>query len=235
MSSTQTKPYMMCYMNRDEKTKQNYELTDYPKLFRNTYWGNGTFRGDEEIILNRNEFVRKYNITEHISNRPNFIADMLNRNDNPWKDHTEVYKNKDKDYVLVVSPYYGESNKEQMCKEIRNHGYTQIPNMYVDFALSFCKRVLNKKNQKLQDNAVWFGTENGKIVVDFQKEHTWSHKVSTSEELVKLLRDKGMDLTNHNYFCLSSVDFPCDCSEEECDCDPNFDPHTIIENAYNNL
>ena len=219
----------------DSKTKQNYELTAYPKLFRNTYWGNGTFRGDEEIILNRNEFVREHNIIEYISNPPNFIADMLNKNDNYWKDHIEVYKNKDKDYVLVVNPYYGQDNKEQICKEIRNHGYTQIPNMYVDFALSFCKRVLNKKNQKSQDNAVCFATKNGKVVVDFKSENTWSYEVSTSEELVKLLRDKGMNLTNHIYYRLSSVDFPCDCIEEECDCDPNFDPHTIIQDAYNNL
>ena len=47
------------------KVKHLYESTQFPKLFGKTYWGNFEYRKeDDELIKNRNEFAKKYNLDE---------------------------------------------------------------------------------------------------------------------------------------------------------------------------
>ena len=47
----------------------NYELTEYPKIFKGIWWGLcGKYRGEyasPEIINNRNSFVKEHNIVAH--------------------------------------------------------------------------------------------------------------------------------------------------------------------------
>jgi len=49
--------------------KCNYELTEYPKIFKEVWWGVcGKYRGEyalPEIVSNRNAFVKEHNIVKH--------------------------------------------------------------------------------------------------------------------------------------------------------------------------
>jgi hypothetical protein len=63
------------------ESKQNYEMTKYPRLFDNTYWGTYEYNGDyfnSEIIDNRNNFVEEFNITKYGSNLPEYIYNQIN-------------------------------------------------------------------------------------------------------------------------------------------------------------
>jgi len=96
-------------------------LTDYPKIF-NCYWAN--FKVDlcveNEMQIeaeNRNKFVEEYNISHSMRHKklPNFIYEKMDRNRKLNLDHGEVYKNKDGDYILMVSPY-GKCDDEEYGK-----------------------------------------------------------------------------------------------------------------------
>jgi hypothetical protein len=79
-----------------------HELTKYPKIFSNSYWGNHEVKDDtrlENIILCRNAFVEFFRISEYIDNeRPSKLLRIF--------DHCELYKS-DFGYIYIVSPYNG--------------------------------------------------------------------------------------------------------------------------------
>jgi len=86
--------------------KKYYELTDYPKIYKDTYWGclcdSDESPVADEIINSRNEFISKLKITGTSSD---FGKSELTkgRDDTLW-DHVEVYK-AGKGYVMITSPY----------------------------------------------------------------------------------------------------------------------------------
>ena len=45
---------------------KNYEKTEYPEIYMNTYWVNFNDYADEEIINNRNNFIKDFEIIGNI-------------------------------------------------------------------------------------------------------------------------------------------------------------------------
>jgi hypothetical protein len=57
--------YSECKANNDFK----FQKTSYPKIYEGSYWGNHRVSVDsygplEQIVINRNNFVKTYNITK---------------------------------------------------------------------------------------------------------------------------------------------------------------------------
>jgi hypothetical protein len=100
------------------------ECTDFPTLYRNTYWG--VFSGDElpiAIYDNRNTFARTYKLVEHCTRLENFVEMP------PFFDHSEEYKTSDGDIVLVTNPYtlsLGANSREWLLA----NGWTEVPPLY---------------------------------------------------------------------------------------------------------
>ena len=63
------------------QSKKNYEMTKYPSIFDNTYWGTYAFNGDNfnsEMVDNRNKFVEEFQITKNGYNAPEYIYNQIN-------------------------------------------------------------------------------------------------------------------------------------------------------------
>lgn len=140
----------------------NCDYTKYPKIYSHTYWGNFSKTADEvddELIDNRNTFIEKYNITSYASKIPNYVSnemDINNKSEFPHIDHTECYKNKAGNYVLVVSPYYGKSTQADILKSAKENGWKITDRMYLKGAFTFTKIIQSKGNQRKQNRLVRF-------------------------------------------------------------------------------
>ena len=93
------------------QSKQNYEMTKYPSIFDNTYWGTYAFNGDNfnsEMVDNRNKFVEEFNITKNASDAPEYIYNQIN----PEHLFRKVFKN----YIhsnrkaLQIRKYFDDNN-----------------------------------------------------------------------------------------------------------------------------
>ncbi len=124
--------------------KQWYELTNHPKLFQHTYWGNftnhPTNHPGDNIIENRNKFVADYKIKK-MGGWPNKLKNMLFwtacRVDGPiggLYDHAEFYT-AEESYVCVLSPY--KDYPEQ-------YGFKRIYPLYMNDATTYVFEIFNK-------------------------------------------------------------------------------------------
>jgi len=123
-------------------SKFYYEMTSYPRIFKNTYWGDFKVHDDDEylseIFKNRNEFVEKYGIIK-LANCPNFGNYQINGERE--FDHVELYKT-NHDFVLITSPYVGEIGSERddfLTVEFCKLGFEVLPPLY-PYAKTFMKR-----------------------------------------------------------------------------------------------
>lgn len=110
--------------------EHNYDTTDYPNIYKQTYWGNfeykpGHFSATSEIINNRNKFVKDYDIQKCVLIKPEFIYEMVNRSKYNYLDHVECYKANNGDYVLISSPYTKNYDQDHL-----DDGWTKIYQMY---------------------------------------------------------------------------------------------------------
>ena len=117
-----------------------YTHTNYPKIFNQTYWGafdNSKNKLEEEIIENRNQFIRTYNIKDikAKSKVPAYINKFIDRNAYPFLDHTEVYITKDNNYIAISSPY-ADINSEHI-----ENGWTEIHALYNMSTKTFIKLI----------------------------------------------------------------------------------------------
>ena len=108
-----------------------YEMTDFPELFKNTYWGGGQYNPKEsEIIANRNKFAKDYELTS-LWEKMEYYPGL------PSLDHKEIYKTKSGKIILIYSPYNHESiNRDRFNKEFK---FKQIDNLYISYAHTFLK------------------------------------------------------------------------------------------------
>lgn len=210
-------------------TSLNHEKTEYSKIYRNTYWGNGGFNNDMSIIENRNKFIKDYNIKNICNKRiPLYIHEIIDRNKKSWRDHQEVYKNKNNEYVLIISPYYGD-DKDDLIKIIRNYGWDLIYNLYNDFSLSFVKIVSIKKNQN-KVKRVSFTAENHKILVSIDRDFI---HLEDEKEIVDYFKSNLVNKYDIINF-MSGLDFPC-YDENICECEKEFDPYKIIYSSLSKI
>ncbi len=113
-----------------------YNLTDYPKIYNTTYWGNFTFRGDEDlnnIIENRNSFIKEFDIKSHIKSLPKYMLMRCEKHINIG-DHVEKYKTNDNKLIILNSPYYLSDKEKQTFKEL---GYIEVKQMYSKHATTY--------------------------------------------------------------------------------------------------
>jgi len=81
-------------------------FTEHPKIFSQVYWGASDVTDDSveiEIIINRNEFIKKFNIKDLYQGLWPF---SLSRG-NAGIDHPEFYKSYDGSIIFINSPYKG--------------------------------------------------------------------------------------------------------------------------------
>jgi hypothetical protein len=120
--------------------KQYYECTDYPKIYRNVYWG--AFRTDssgerpQSITDNRNRFIVDYGIKKYKA--LNSKLESIQQKETVYMDHVERYATND-GFIIVTSPY-NHINPEDYEKA----GWTQIYPLYHENAITFIK-ILNHK------------------------------------------------------------------------------------------
>ena len=95
-------------------TNKYADLTRYPKIFKNCYWGNFTFTKNTNttltptIIENRNRFVEEFSVRREKDLPQRIIKqigfkDYLARQDG--LDHIEYYYTTTKQHIIVTSPY----------------------------------------------------------------------------------------------------------------------------------
>jgi hypothetical protein len=139
-----------------------YELTKYPNIFKNTYWG--LFKGNKDdldvIVNNRNKFKKDYNIKQTTKMTQNVRLDLnttfyrmpnnkydiidFKRNNHYWKsyhtfiDHLEIYKTSDNKLVVLSSPYKT-LDDETKINVFKENGWNLIYDLYDKDALTFCK------------------------------------------------------------------------------------------------
>ena len=119
-----------------------YQLVDnyIQDLYSYTYWGNFDVNESSKrhvvngiIIKNRDDFIYKYDIKEHI-NRPvsigSFVSFGLNSKMKQFFDHVEIYKNKNNEFVLITNPYNYNISYYRESIFMENFGFNKIYNMY---------------------------------------------------------------------------------------------------------
>jgi hypothetical protein len=110
--------------------------TKYPKIFRGTYWGTLDFEYNknsitDEILLNRNKFVEKYNVIK----QQNIIL-KINKEFDKLKgctDHIECYLTNDNKYILTSNPY---NNNDKIYAEF---GWYPTEKLYRIGAMTYMK------------------------------------------------------------------------------------------------
>ncbi len=145
--------------------KRNYSLTNYPNIYKNTYWGNFIKREDTDInsiIENRNKFITDFDIKSIQKNLPEYIykalwkllieknldlklirdkwrcSDLIN-NYCTFFDHKETYKTKSGNFIIVFSPY-----NELDGEKIEELGFERIYNLYHKDAFTYVKQFSKK-------------------------------------------------------------------------------------------
>lgn len=107
------------------------EQTNYPEIFKGTYWSKGG-KATPSIIRNRNKLVEDFNIKEsgYSDGMPPEI-----RTSRAY-DHPEFYTIKGSgETLLVLSPYSG---RIKDVEELKNkYGLIEIPPVYHETAKSF--------------------------------------------------------------------------------------------------
>lgn len=128
---------------------KNYQKTNYPKLFKNTYWGDSPI--DNEFInydgthSNRDDIAEKFCIKNHIETTSIFPV-FSSGNFYPWIDHIEFYRLKDGRFMLLNSPYIGALNGTEVAKEkLSSIDFIDVLPVYCMSAQSMVMFFLSKK------------------------------------------------------------------------------------------
>jgi len=138
-----------------------YNLTAYPNIFRQTYWGGFTRSPEPDIIENRNRFINDYDIKNRVK-LPNYIYKELwntivekkpelkisrreeiqyhyysiiirNKCNSRIFDHEETYITKSGNYIIIYSPYEASGSGIKL-EEI---GFEKIYNLYSNSAVTY--------------------------------------------------------------------------------------------------
>lgn len=115
-----------------------YTLTNYPKIFKNTYWGNFPMtEGNKhlrrkEILEGRNNLIKEFGIISSYDSHKISYRDHF--------DHCELYKCKGGTVLLITSPY-DESAKDFFIE----NGFQEYNKLYSTMAYTYVKEFSSKK------------------------------------------------------------------------------------------
>lgn len=113
--------------------------TFFPHLYRQTYWGAGSFDGElitAEIIDNRNRFATEYRLARRV-----FVSTGNVIRNNGVLDHLEAYQTREKAVVVICSNYGVEPPAHL--------GMVSIDPLYVTSATTFCRTFDNIRAARL--------------------------------------------------------------------------------------
>jgi len=126
----------------------SYSVTEYPDLYKDTYWGAFDYalvdEIDETIIQNRNRFANEYCLRSHLNDvGSKYEKDVELNGEASWRlrDHIEYYKTQDKSVVAVFSISGVSQKTTEMAME---NGYTEIYPLYLRSATTFVKAIARK-------------------------------------------------------------------------------------------
>ena len=133
-----------------QMTPYYYDMTEYPKIFKNSHWGNfDRYKKHkiEDIITNRNNFVKEFEIVKKkdIPKKYHKYFNFEKRNDEhrPFYDHVEEYKTKNNNYLVICSPY---TNYDELAEKL---GYKKYNQLYSSDAFTYIKTYQTKKYLKM--------------------------------------------------------------------------------------
>jgi len=115
------------------------DFTNYPKIFRTSYWGAFEGEAKTDINDNRNDFVDVFKIQRYYR-MPKYMlrkcSNLLNYhvNNGVKLDHIETYKTKDNQCIIVNSPYSVSPEEET---KILAQGYIKYKPLYNNMATTY--------------------------------------------------------------------------------------------------
>jgi hypothetical protein len=118
----------------------NCEYTDYPNIFKKTYWGNFKKSHNmhieyfDTIIENRNNFIHELQITKHFT--PSINITFYFYKVSPRCDHLEWYKDKNNGIVVIFSNY-SSTDEVCICEFLVRLGFTKYKPMYCKTAVTY--------------------------------------------------------------------------------------------------
>ena len=119
-----------------QKVQRFRDLTEYPKLFEKSYWGNFPVKADteiDEIVTNRNKFIEEFKIEKCLdAQRPT--------NAPPIFDHCELYKNAN-GLIYITSPYGKHDQYEELAEKT---GFTLYEKLYLLDSVTYYRLFANK-------------------------------------------------------------------------------------------
>jgi len=127
--------------------KRNREMTNFNRIYKGNYWGSIVYNPlnsycKKEIIDNRNNFIVDYNIKKRVTQLPirrsqkHLLCRRSPKSVNSLFDHVEYYYTHDNQYVIIFSPYNGNSTMNDFFD---NLGFNKIYNLYEEGASTFVK------------------------------------------------------------------------------------------------
>ena len=112
------------------------DLTEYPKLFKKTYWGCFKIIKDrkiDDIVINRNKFVDEFKIEKCFdAPKPKKLIRLF--------DHCELYKCLNS-FVYITSPYGEHDQYDELAKKM---GFTLYKKLYLPAAVTYFRSFANK-------------------------------------------------------------------------------------------
>ena len=143
-----------------------YELTEFPEILKNTYWGQGSAMNDSSsIVQNYNDFVRAHSIVRALDRVPiyaeskarayysssSYLSDRPIRSNNVGVkclmgmdhgiDHLQYFQDRSDNYVLITSPYALRSDGTFLIE----HGWERIPGLHIEGESSYIFKVPKRR------------------------------------------------------------------------------------------
>lgn len=136
-----------------------YQNAKYLKFFSPTYWSrfkidtiNNKLEYFDELFDNRNNFIEEYDINKKYGKKTKLINDYLEflKEKKIVLDHVEVFQDKNKNFIIINSPY---------GKDCEIEGFQKIYKLYSDDVQTFVKKItkdeikneMGKKNKSQKE------------------------------------------------------------------------------------
>jgi len=125
-----------------EEVKKYRQYTKYPKKYEGSYWGNFPAIPEDNIVENRNRFIKDYDINKFVKHmrlyRRKADKVIIPYEKKTYFDHYELYTINNSSFLLpVISPYNGASHREEIIAD----GWSEIYPIYSNSAVSFIKYI----------------------------------------------------------------------------------------------
>lgn len=124
------------------------EMTKYPKIFKDSYWGNFSRHSDKDLVVfeNRCRFVEEFEIVSnsiHAKSVMRFLNSTRMYYHRKYFDHIESYKTRAGCIFIMVSPY-----DPTIGDVLRTIGFEEIYPLYVHYVPTYIYRIESTRDLK---------------------------------------------------------------------------------------